>query len=374
MSLTFVNAKSKVVLMLDGIEGQQVDPPTLYLDVQGINIAPHNSISLVVLFNLALDHIYFVDLFLLGAAAFNTPNKSGTTLRSVLESDKVPKVFFGLTTQRAAFKTHFNIALRNATDIQLLKAVRAPPNTYVTLDYCVEQDGQLPKRGLQDWKEARAKARKMFTGPVGSDVCFLNRDLAPDIVVYCIQNVAQLPILWHVYLRSYKGSQADFNKKLREDRAASLRKHKRNCSVLTSITERTEDGDEDEDEEEKEEKSSSKPTSPPNLISGDNGDVYSNDDDNEDGGVSLKDFTALLVDTNVSPKKTRKEEEDDRARMPPPPPPIPWSVKHPRRRRATVDAEIFSTVVFEPTDRNKSKGKGKGKAPIIPTSKTPQGD
>lgn len=145
MTISIIDSSIALVSFLNDLESQPINPPSLYLDIEGVALSRHGSISIIQLFHLPQNQVFLIDIFVLQEAAFNTPNQSGTTLRSILESALVPKVFFDVRNDADALYAHFNISLQGVHDIQLLEvATRSwAKDRVVGLGKCIRFDAQL---------------------------------------------------------------------------------------------------------------------------------------------------------------------------------------------------------------------------------------
>ena len=202
MEVTIVDSKPSVASLIDDLEHIPTQPPSLYLDVEGVNLSRHGSISIVQLFVLPKNRVFLIDVFVLGEEAFNTSNGSGTNLRSILESALVPKVFFDVRNDSDALFAHFQISLQGIQDIQLLEnATRSySKDKVVGLATCIERDAQLTRKASTAWKVTKERGRLHFA-PIcgGSYQVFNSRPMLHDIIEYCTQDVVYLPRLWRVY-------------------------------------------------------------------------------------------------------------------------------------------------------------------------------
>ena len=201
MNVHIVNTTSEVVSLLNDIENQPTKPPSFYLDIEGVSLSRHGSISIIQFFNVSKNQVFLIDIFVLQQAAFDTPNWSGITLRSILESEIIPKVFFDVRNDSDALFAHFNISLRGTHDVQLLKAATQPWAKWLPgLRQCIEHDAQLSVNVLKDWQTVKANGRKLFSAEHGGSYEVFNvRPLLQDIITYCAQDVVHLPILWSTY-------------------------------------------------------------------------------------------------------------------------------------------------------------------------------
>ena len=202
MEVTVVDSKPSVVSLIDRLEHIPTQPPSLYLDVEGVNLSRHGSISVVQLFVLPKNHVFLIDVFVLGKEAFSTSNGSGTNLRSILESALVPKVFFDVRNDSDALFAHFQISLQGIQDIQLLEnATRSyTKDRVVGLATCIERDAQLTREASTAWKATKERGRLHFDPMFGGSYQIFNhRPMLHEIIEYCTQDVSYLPRLWRIY-------------------------------------------------------------------------------------------------------------------------------------------------------------------------------
>lgn len=202
MTITIVDSSTSVVSLLNDLENQPTSPPSLYLDIEGIKLSRHGSISIIQLFHLPLSRVFLIDIFILQEAAFDISNLYGTTLRSVLESPTIPKVFFDVRNDADALFAHFNVLLQNVHDIQLLEvATRSGSKDRVTgLRDCIQHDARLSVEAQLKWKATKETGTTLFSEQDGGSYEVFNvRPMLQDIIDYCVQDVVHLPILWEVY-------------------------------------------------------------------------------------------------------------------------------------------------------------------------------
>ena len=109
MAVTIVDSVTSLVALLDCLEDLPTQPPSLYLDLEGVRLSRHGSISVLQIFVLPCHHSFLVDVNVLEADAFHIPNRSGTTLKFVLESESVPKVFFDVRNDADALFAHYQV-------------------------------------------------------------------------------------------------------------------------------------------------------------------------------------------------------------------------------------------------------------------------
>ena len=203
MKVTVVDSEPAVRALIDDLEHLPTQPPSLYLDIEGVKLSRHGSMSIIQLFVLPKDHVFLVDIFVLKGAAFCTCNASGTNLRSILESALVPKVFFDVRNDSDALFSHFHISLAGVHDVQLMEvATRSSQSRerVAGLATCIKRDAQLTAEASALWKATKRKGLLHFAPEHGGSYeVFRCRPMLQDIVDYCAQDVVYLPVLWRVY-------------------------------------------------------------------------------------------------------------------------------------------------------------------------------
>jgi exonuclease 3'-5' domain-containing protein 1 len=138
----------------------------------------------------------------LQTAAFNTATADGTTLKSVLESSEIIKVFFDLRNDSDALYHHFGVRLSGVEDIQLMEnAARTAPRRYVNgLERCITKDAPISLAEKKNWKAAKEKGLKLFEPKYGGSYDIFNeRPINTDIEYYCVIDVQFLPLLRNLY-------------------------------------------------------------------------------------------------------------------------------------------------------------------------------
>jgi exonuclease 3'-5' domain-containing protein 1 len=143
-----------------------------------------------------------IDIHTLGDKAFSTAGASGQTLKGVLESDSIPKVFFGIRNDSDALFGHFRINLAGIHDIQLMEL---PTRTFSRrfikgLAKSIERDISLSESERGRWKETKEKGLILFTPERGGSYeVFTIRTMSEEIKLYYIQDVHFIPQLWQRY-------------------------------------------------------------------------------------------------------------------------------------------------------------------------------
>jgi exonuclease 3'-5' domain-containing protein 1 len=204
--IDMVDTESAVSSMLDGLEGLPTNPPSLYCDLEGVNLSRYGSISIFQLHVLPRNRTYLIDIYTLQNKAFSTPSKSGRTLKDVLECAATPKVFFDVRNDSDALHSHFGIALAGVQDLQLME-LAARSSSYSRrvvngLARCIERDAPLSAAERRAWAAVKEAGLRLFAPERGGSYAVFNaRPLPPAIRRYCAQDVLVLPRLWALYDR-----------------------------------------------------------------------------------------------------------------------------------------------------------------------------
>ncbi|KAL8730798.1 MAG: hypothetical protein Q9181_004542 [Wetmoreana brouardii] len=199
----FIDSSDSVRSLIDAIVNLPTSPPSLYLDLEGIELGRKGSISILQIFAVPANCVYLIDVHILQGHAFQTPGTDGqTTLKSIFKSDTVPKVFFDVRRDSDALYAHYGIDLAGIRDIQLMElGSRNAPKKYVNgLVRCIERDAGLTPTKAGYWRSVKERGQKLYDPRLGGTYEVFNaRPLAGDILAYCVQDVQFMPKLWKTY-------------------------------------------------------------------------------------------------------------------------------------------------------------------------------
>ena len=158
MAYTIISTVSQMTTLLDfvSIPTLTTSSPSLYFDVEGINLSRHGSISIIELHHAPSSrpdesHTYLIDVHILGFVAFSTPSAEGVSLKAILECPRTPKVFFDVRMDSDALYALFGINLAEITDLQLMEVV--------SRSWCVQSQSERALSSVQYLNE-----RSIFPG------------------------------------------------------------------------------------------------------------------------------------------------------------------------------------------------------------------
>ena len=201
MSGNLVDTCEAVASLVDSIS-QATTTPLLFVDLEGVNLSRHGSISIMQLLMPPSPVVHLLDVCTLQASAFDTPGTKGQTLRSLLESDRYGKVFFDVRNDSDALFGHFGLHLKGVIDLQLVEyASRPRPGKFIKgLAKCISESGQMSMAQTQEWTRVKEAGQKLFAPEKGGKYeVFNHRPLNAALRDYCVQDAMVLPKLLLVY-------------------------------------------------------------------------------------------------------------------------------------------------------------------------------
>ncbi len=201
---TLIDTEANLIDMLEALQSTPASPPSLFLDLEGVNLSRHGTVSILTIFNQRQNHVYLVDIHTLQSTAFATSIPGiDTTLKSILETPGIAKVFFDVRNDSDALYSHFGIRLQGVEDVQLMENATRPNDRreYVCgLDRCIQYDAPLSPTEKLEWKAAKQRGVELFhPSKGGSFEVFNQRPLTDEIVRYCVNDVVFLAMLRDVY-------------------------------------------------------------------------------------------------------------------------------------------------------------------------------
>ncbi|KAI1263241.1 ribonuclease H-like domain-containing protein [Xylariaceae sp. FL1019] len=199
-----VSTTRGIAILIDLLYNLPTSPPSLHLDLEGVNLSRDGTVSIVQIYDRTKNTTYLVDVYTLGKDAFNTRgNHSRKTLKSILESPSVPKVFFDVRRDSDALFAHFEVKLQGIHDLQLMElASNHPrPRSYVRgLAACIENHLNLSPDEKTEFLANKQNGKALFAPEMGGSYeVFNERPLSKAVRSYCIADVHYMARLWDTY-------------------------------------------------------------------------------------------------------------------------------------------------------------------------------
>ncbi|KAL2128821.1 hypothetical protein VTI74DRAFT_8601 [Chaetomium olivicolor] len=158
--------------MIQEIQGLHYiqSPPVVYIDLEGVKLSRNGSISIISIYIDSRGFTYLVDVHTLRSAAFTIAAPNGTTLKSILESPSIIKVFFDVRNDSDALHHHYGVRLQGIEDVQLMEnAVRRSSRAYLRgLERCIIDVAPIPGKERKRWKEVKKAGIKLLAPEEGS--------------------------------------------------------------------------------------------------------------------------------------------------------------------------------------------------------------
>ena len=197
-----VDTPEAVKALVDTLFSLEADCASIYVDLEGVSLSRHGSISLIQIWIPLHQQAFFVDVYMLGTRTFDTLNSDGKTMRSILESERIKKCFFDVRNAQMRYTPSFNVRLAGVADIQLLELAsrRGPKHVLCGLATCVDQEQTLSTPLLHKWQSTKTEVAKMFDPKRGGSYKVFNIRPLPQILIdYCDGDVRVLPMLSAIY-------------------------------------------------------------------------------------------------------------------------------------------------------------------------------
>ncbi|ORY69064.1 exonuclease [Pseudomassariella vexata] len=191
----FIDTEEALTEVLNSLEGLPTNPPSLYVDLEGANLSRHGTISIMQL---------LIHPPTRRTSSTSTRDKIGLSLKDILESGTIPKVFFDVRRDSDTLFSHYGVRLSGIQDLQLMElATRAFGRRYVTaLAKCIEKDANLNYTEKKAFTQGKSRGKMLFDPQLGGSYeVFSQRPLSEEILKYCTNDVKFLPRLWSIYDR-----------------------------------------------------------------------------------------------------------------------------------------------------------------------------
>lgn len=182
--------------------GLQPGVPSLFIDLEGIQLGRHGSISIMSLYIPSKKRVYLIDIHKLGKEAFSTVNSDGKSFKFILESPDILKVLFDVRHDSDALFGLYGISVDGIRDVQLMElGTRTGSKEFLAgLKNCVDNDSTISKMEKTAWGRIKDYTRQLFDPSLGGRYEIFNeRPIRPVIAEYCAGDVTLLPNLFNVY-------------------------------------------------------------------------------------------------------------------------------------------------------------------------------
>jgi len=202
ITVTIIDTISSLHTVIDQIIDLPTDPPSLYLDLEGIRLGREGSISLISILATPQNAVYIVDIHQLQQSAFSTTSTKGESLRGMLESMNIPKVFFDIRNDSDALFSHYQIRVNGVIDLQLLElASRTYSRDFISgLAKCIQNDSIAFSTVKTNWLNIKERGSQLFDPKKGGCYeVFNERPLKAELVQYCAYDLAMSSHLWEIY-------------------------------------------------------------------------------------------------------------------------------------------------------------------------------
>jgi exonuclease 3'-5' domain-containing protein 1 len=202
MDAQMIDSPSALKDFISSLPDLEGPVPSLYIDLEGNNLSRKGTLSLVTILVEPRHTVHLVDITGLGKQAFQVAGPDDRTLKSILESQGIVKVFFDIRNDSDALFGLFGVRVAGIEDVQLMElASRNFPKRFINgLAKCIERDSTLPYAEKREWKANKERGHKLFDPNLGGGYAvFDERPLSTEISKYCVQDVLHMPALRELY-------------------------------------------------------------------------------------------------------------------------------------------------------------------------------
>lgn len=204
-----MDTKEKVSEMVDALIALPVVEPNIAVDLEGKSLGRDGPVYLAIVHDYEAEHTYIVDVHILQSEAFDTHGTDGTTsLRSILQTDETPKLFYDVRQDSDALYHQFGIRIAGVLDVQLFKLASMShsfnyPARYRTgLFNAIDSGINMNCEAKRNWLEIKRSGKELWCPDQGDSWDrFTERNKRKEIIEYCLVDVVHLRTLYRNYLR-----------------------------------------------------------------------------------------------------------------------------------------------------------------------------
>ncbi|KAF3927041.1 hypothetical protein ABW20_dc0109607 [Dactylellina cionopaga] len=225
--LTFIQTTEQISQFLSLVPPENTNTPSIYIDLEGINLCRHGSISLLQVFISSISQTFILDIHTLGYSAFTTPspNDPSKTLKAILEDPTIPIVCYDIRSDNDALHHLYSISVANVIDLQLLElATRTGSRRLLNgLSRSIQHYPILTESEKSSWLQTKERGRRLFAPEKGGSYEVFNvRPLPDDLLEYCVQDVQHLQKLWQYLDSKLENMNAIWKLRIRNETQARI--------------------------------------------------------------------------------------------------------------------------------------------------------
>jgi exonuclease 3'-5' domain-containing protein 1 len=202
MDAFIIDSRWVLRAFIDGLPDSKGTDPSLYIDLKGNNLSRDGTLSLLTILVEPRHTVHLLDITILGVDAFSIAGSGGQTIKRILESRDIVKVFFDIRNASDALFGLYNIRVEGIEDLQLLElASRDSPKEYVNgLATCVERYIPTSTMEKRHWMKAKQRTRGLFGPLMGASYDITDsRPLCRELESSCLKDILHMPALRELY-------------------------------------------------------------------------------------------------------------------------------------------------------------------------------
>ncbi|OTB01367.1 hypothetical protein M426DRAFT_323512 [Hypoxylon sp. CI-4A] len=197
-TVSTIRSEETLLFLLDSIPDLPIKPPSFYLDLEG----PQGKPAFLCLFIPPKNTIFRIPIGGDRGVDFTKANASGSSLKSILETELIPKVAFDVRVLSRVLFQQLDIRIDGMRDIQLMELAsrdsKQSRKFVAGLRKCAEEDLPASNEVRRRWLEPESVDLYRFTNTRG------------HVPRSSMRRVETFPALWAVYYRRLRRPQQAF--------------------------------------------------------------------------------------------------------------------------------------------------------------------
>ncbi|RBQ81390.1 hypothetical protein FVER14953_11698 [Fusarium verticillioides] len=153
--IIWIDDRDTLYNLLDDLTDIPKFKPRLFITLEGNYIGHETRISIMQIYNAVSHRVYLIDVYWLSATTFWRVNSNSrmTTLKGILESKDIIKVFFDVKKNSDALYSEFKIKLAGVHDLQLMELLASgSPHRLSDIEDCFWRDAyRRQENGWRFW-------------------------------------------------------------------------------------------------------------------------------------------------------------------------------------------------------------------------------
>ncbi|TFK18246.1 hypothetical protein FA15DRAFT_698128, partial [Coprinopsis marcescibilis] len=190
------------------VDDQPSPGTTIAVDLEGINLCRDGQVCIVQLKSDTSKTVWLLNVTALGQTAFDHQDSHGRSIRTLLESTNIKKIFYDVRNDADALYNNHDIDMKSVCDLQILELAYWRQSKWMRTIFLngLYRAVTVYLSPPPEWRRVKDAGRALFSPEEGGSYEVLaKRPLDPQLLQYCAQDVVLLAEL-EAKLRTGLGS------------------------------------------------------------------------------------------------------------------------------------------------------------------------